>query len=160
MSKRRFFFESDDDLQMNFDHRFKTRKMWFWMISNLRRWIDFDDNHSSRHEHYRTHRCRRNIKFDYAINSINWRDIEIDRNDIEILKYRSFFTRNSRWLWQNRKIRWFDFRKNHKNFCVKINNETHHKFALFQIIQIDKSCSYVLTFCMNQIFCHQICRII
>ena len=120
----------------------------------------FDDNRLQCRERYRIFRCLHNIMFHHAINLINWHDIENDCNNSEISKYRSFFTRNSRWLWQNQKIHWFDFRKNRENFCAKINNETHREFASFQIIRIDKHCSYIATFWTNSTFCHQICRMI
>ena len=161
-SIKRFFFENDDDsLKKNFRRqRFQILRSSIWMILNLRRWNVFDDNRSLHRERCRIFRCRHNIKYDREINLINWHDIENDCNDIEISKYRSFFTRDFRWLWQNQKIHWFDFRENRENFYAKINNETHREFAWCRIIRIDKNYSCVKTFCKNSIFCHRVCQTI
>ena len=119
---------------------------------SLRRWNVRDNNRSQRHERYWTFRCLRNITFDYAINLFNWHDIENDCNNIEISKYCLSFIRNSRWLWLNSKIRWFNFQKSHKNLCVEVNSEIHHEFAWFRIIRVDKNCSNVVLFWTNSIF--------
>ena len=162
MSTWRFFFENDDDSLKNLIRwrRFEILKSTFWTILNLLSWNECDENRSLRREHYQIFRCRHNITFDHAISLINWHDIENDCNDNEISEYRSFLTRSFRWLWQSQKIRWFDFRVNHENFCEKISSEIRRKFAWFLTIRIDKSYSCVATFCMNLIFCHRVCQMI
>ena len=162
MSTWRFFFESDDDPLRDLIRwrRLEILKSTFWTILSLLSWNEYDESRSSRREHYRTLRYRHSITFDHETSSTNWHDIENDCNDIETPKYRPSLTRNSRWLWRDRKVHWFDLRKNHENLCEKISNETHRKFAWFLTTRVDRSCFYVLISCTNLAFCHQVCRMI